>query len=383
MRKVEAAILAVLLVLAGVFLQIDGKADTNEPQSLEANKITLNPEKTPTSLEIGDSVQVQIKANNITGVSSIRGVFHYDKSCFKTLDNTDMEGGQNWLAVVSDDNITIQAVDENAEYTSQNANGILATITLTVKKAVQDKATFSLTDLAVNTDSQNYVQESNLTISTDVTNSMEGNRKLTLEMSDVHVHIGDVVKIPVRIKENTGFNAVGIRITYPDQIFENPSIELSDDMKAYVDCATKYSDGGAISLALVKAGNDFTKKDVDFFTINLDIKSDRSIGAGTGFPITMTLRTVQNVSHVPISGGDTEYSSNVVVDGKYKLGDVNKDGERDLLDATFVLQYYNGIREFDASEKYIADVNSSNSITLADVLLIMRDYNGENIIVDP
>ena len=63
MRKVEAAILAVLLVLAGVFLQIDGKADTNEPQSLEANKITLNPEKTPTSLEIGDSVQVQIKAN--------------------------------------------------------------------------------------------------------------------------------------------------------------------------------------------------------------------------------------------------------------------------------------------------------------------------------
>ena len=59
------------------------------------------------------------------------------------------------------------------------------------------------------------------------------------------------------------------------------------------------------------------------------------------------------------------------------VGDVNGDNAINLLDALWILQYYNGVRTFDDSAFKRADVNNSNRVDLVDALMIMKYYNRE------
>ena len=64
------------------------------------------------------------------------------------------------------------------------------------------------------------------------------------------------------------------------------------------------------------------------------------------------------------------------VEGK-KLGDVNQDENINLLDATYVLQAYNGVRKLTETQEKLADVNGDKKVNLVDVLKIMKYCNGE------
>ena len=61
---------------------------------------------------------------------------------------------------------------------------------------------------------------------------------------------------------------------------------------------------------------------------------------------------------------------------KYLLGDVNGDGNINLIDASYVLQSYNGVRDLTSDQIERADVNGSDTVTLVDAFRIMKYYNG-------
>ena len=47
-----------------------------------------------------------------------------------------------------------------------------------------------------------------------------------------------------------------------------------------------------------------------------------------------------------------------------------------LVDALYVVQYYNKVRYFTYDQKTAADVNKNGTVDLVDALLIMQYYNG-------
>lgn len=60
-----------------------------------------------------------------------------------------------------------------------------------------------------------------------------------------------------------------------------------------------------------------------------------------------------------------------------KSGDVNNDGNVDLVDALCILQYYNSVKVLTDNEKTAADVDRNGTVDLVDALRIMKFYNGE------
>ena len=61
-------------------------------------------------------------------------------------------------------------------------------------------------------------------------------------------------------------------------------------------------------------------------------------------------------------------------------GDVCIDNVINLIDVTYALQYYNGVRPQLTPEQIDnADVNGDGKVNLVDVLMILKKANGENV----
>ena len=108
---------------------------------------------------------------------------------------------------------------------------------------------------------------------------------------------------------------------------------------------------------------------------NTSIKYDISNKAGTDMladkSFTYGSGTSEQIS-VPYVEIPLEF-----VDWLVKYGDVNDDKKVDLVDATIVLQYYNGVKkDLTADQINRADVDQSGTVNLVDVLYIMKYYNG-------
>ena len=84
---------------------------------------------------------------------------------------------------------------------------------------------------------------------------------------------------------------------------------------------------------------------------------------------------ITNVSGVSVPVTTT--GSIISIGVALNVGDVNGDNAINLLDALWILQYYNGVRTFDDSAFKRADVNNSNRVDLVDALMIMKYCNGE------
>ena len=58
------------------------------------------------------------------------------------------------------------------------------------------------------------------------------------------------------------------------------------------------------------------------------------------------------------------------------MGDINGNKKIDLVDALYIVQYYNKVRYFMEEQKTVADVNKNAMVDLVDALLIVQYYNG-------
>jgi hypothetical protein len=217
---------------------------------------------------------------------------------------------------------------------------------------------------------------------------MNGNRKVELTMpTTLDVPAGGVsalstVKLPVAIgKTNTGFTALHIIVSYDSTKLTYQGFTISDSFKLSgggVQSNVKESNG-SISIVLTSAKDVKLTEGSLLFELSFSKATGGSVSVGDTTQISASISTnknaVVNQSSVSMTASITSTCTATFIDG-YNLGDVNMDGSVDLLDATWVLQYYNGIRTFTKDQIILGDVNSSGGVTLVDALMIMKKYNG-------
>lgn len=221
--------------------------------------------------------------------------------------------------------------------------------------------------------------EKNSYITATVTNTNKGKHEVQLSVPEtVKVNVSsqydsDNVYIPVTIEKNTGFNAIAVTFTYESQKLNYVGYKLSPRALTYLNYKTEdNSKAGLVSICFV--GNDDTKFTGDFLTLEFQPRTT-SVGKTQITPAIKELRDVSGVADLKSSLAKDEISVQFV-EGK-KLGDVNQDGSINLLDATYVLQAYNGVRKLTETQEKLADVNGDKKVNLVDVLKIMKYCNGE------
>ena len=132
-------------------------------------------------------------------------------------------------------------------------------------------------------------------------------------------------------------------------------------------------DNKTIKIALVGA-RDITDTG-NFAKIVFKVKESSDSQGVKTTNIGLKATQITNVSGVSVPVTTT--GSIISIGVALNVGDVNGDNAINLLDALWILQYYNGVRTFDDSAFKRADVNNSNRVDLVDALMIMKYYNGE------
>lgn len=321
-----------------------------------------------TGMEIGDEVVVQVNMDTAISLTKVRGTFVYDRNIFETVSvgNIEPVGASFDIGWNPDNGLLSLSTGNNPAVT---ASGAIATITLKVKKAT-DSTVFEFTGVEIDGETTKY---ENGNVNVNVTNSKKDSREFTIGMaSTTTAHDKSVFTVPVKINTNTGFSALGLTVKYGSGL-SYQSVELSSEMKAYVDCR-EYSNTAAGELTIsILALKDIKLVDKDLIYLNF-AASPASINDTADIEVTVT--QVENQSEVSMNGAGEVKTCTVSFKEALKLGDVNGDGKIDLVDASYVLQQYNGVRELNAEQKDRADTNASSTVTLVDALRIMKYYNG-------
>ena len=117
----------------------------------------------------------------------------------------------------------------------------------------------------------------------------------------------------------------------------------------------------------------------DFLTLNFEMS--RGAKAGNKSTISGEILSLANESGTKDDKLAKTVSNScevTIVEGP-KRGDVNGDGKITLIDATYALQFYNGVRDLTDEQQALADVNGQDGVTLVDVLMLLKFCNGENV----
>ncbi len=185
----------------------------------------------------------------------------------------------------------------------------------------------------------------------------------------------------VSFSENTGFNTLGVKLTYPEG-FEYVEAEASDLIKDAF-----YLDFAGFSGETYVFHHDEDARTITFVGACL---YDVETASGDLFDITFTAPAAAGAYDFTVELVDNAYNEDgkVVsvdkVNGKvtvaggsgdeseYELGDVNMDESIDLFDAIAVLQYEAGIVDFSDVEYSLGDVNGDDSVDLFDAIAILQ-----------
>lgn len=438
MKKFSALVLSLMLALLAVVgnssevraatentsAQATGQVDSLDGDAVKLVLLDDNGAETTaaTDLEIGDTVTlgVKIDAGKLTGkIVSLTARFSYDEEIFNTVQTGDVAVVDSSVAEEDRDDldkfqfikgwdsassqISLSAKLDSSNAPTAQADGIMLQVTLTVRKAVEETTDFRLANIHVETESNVYESGTDGTgdVTCQVTNAMYGKRTTTLSMygkdetadSALTVAAGGSVNVPIYVKENTGFNALKVTVEYNKDYFSYNKVTLSSELRAYADLSVDYDSSGKVTVSLITSSSDIRLKDLTkLFDFNFTAKVSTTVGTIAAMKV--TVNQVNNVSDVTMDGESYEadgltpiaqyvYSRNVEVTDSVELGDVNADGNVNLVDAAYLLQYYNGVRYLNSEQIKLGDVNGSGTITLVDVLMIMKKYNGESITFTP
>lgn len=388
-KKFITAILTVAMLLPLVW----GQTVVTEAAALTtAQAIKLECENNIT-MERGDEVLLKLVAAQKIDVEEIVGSLSFKNqvpssitSCF-SLANVEATG---WNVGYDTSASIISLRTTSAKTVEQNA--VIATIRLTALKDINTvDAVFEVSRIKAKNDGTDVDDSAPAELSCSLTNSAVTSRGVELETTSALEEriytfsssnsYGDLreFSIPIKIKENSGFNAMKLQITYDTQKLNYKGYKVSPKALVYLNCMTEYqgvSSGNNGIVYLSFAGTDDTKITGDFLTLTFEVA--RGTQAGDSVEIKPEIVELQNVSE---STGLRKASNSCTVTFRAgsERGDVNQDTKIDLLDVTYVLQYYNGVRDLTVEQKALADVNNDTAVNLVDVLLILKKVNGENV----
>lgn len=197
-------------------------------------------------------------------------------------------------------------------------------------------------------------------------NPIQGNKEIT---------------VPINIQINDGFNLLGLEIDYDATLFTYESLEIDDALKSKISLDSIYEVPG---MGQIKASFIALEDIADTGNfLRLKLKAKDEVTAGTTSDVNVSITQVGNKAETKMSG--TGMNCTVTLTGSGETGDtdtpvpgdVNNDKNIDLVDAVYILQNYNEVREFTSAQEIAADVSGDGTVNLIDALMIMKYFNGE------
>lgn len=332
-----------------------------------------------TSLEKGSTVKLKVCIYK-EDLGALDNLLEYDKSVFEQLTKEDFEGAEQ---TVDGKKIVFDSiVYENSEYESfillwNDEDGlpkdnVIVTINFTLKKSI-DYTEISMYDIYGAWGEESQYAEYHVD---DKVTCPIGNNNLKIASGTSKGSYGENIEVPLKLVKNVGgFSVLGLDVSYDPTVLEYQDTVIDDKYKSVLELKSVYNDvdNKTIKIALVGA-RDITDTG-NFAKIVFKVKesSDSQVVKTTNMGLKAT--QVTNVSGVSVPVTTT--GSIISIGVALNVGDVNGDNAINLLDALWILQYYNGVRTFDDSAFKRADVNNSNKVDLIDALMIMKYYNGE------
>lgn len=362
------------------------------------------------SLERGQEVQLQIKAKAAMKLESIRGKLSFTDTTSRDSDESpvlsndiftiagadEISGWQvGYLANKDRDYYTV-SINTNGQAREVKSGDVIASIRMKVQTSV-DSVTVNYAVDEKEFKAQNVSDGSKITVTDGgiatgtLTNDFATTRGVTLSLPDkmtqktyTFTTSGDGIKkfsVPVKITSNSGFTGMTVKFTYDYTSMNYTGYQLSPQALVGLSCKTVSSGvtstQGEVTLSLL--GSEDVMSKGDFLTLNFEMS--RGAKAGNKSTISGEILSLANESGTKDDKLAKTVSNScevTIVEGP-KRGDVNGDGKITLIDATYALQFYNGVRDLTDEQQALADVNGQDGVTLVDVLMLLKFCNGENV----
>ena len=347
--------------------------------------LTLN--TTATSLNKNDEVSVTFTLSGIEAASGFGGFLEFDTGVFGDLQcipaasaATEKEEDKWKLNVSYDATYHWLEVREESGKVFKPQN-VLLTIKFTVKK--------SATETTINF---NYpeVYKGNTTInkyatglSVKVTNSKA--KKLVLATDAVSGN--SFISIPVKFTSNDGFLTLALSAGYDPTKLVFDSVRVADSIKSKVTISsTTITQSGSVITANISATEEIKTTGVLFY-VNFKALNQTTSGSSSGTTGTSSSGTI-GTTEVALSidsatnKDESAYvftgtkSAVTITEKEHTLGDVNGNNKIDLVDALYIIRYYNKVQTLTSVQLTASDVNKNGTVDLVDAVLIMQYYNG-------
>lgn len=202
----------------------------------------------------------------------------------------------------------------------------------------------------------------------------------SLSLSAASAQGSEEIVVPINIEKNDGFNLLGLTLAYDPALFTYESLEIDEKLQSKISLDSVYEAPGSgkvkasfVSLEDIADAGDFLK---------LKLKVKDGVSAGTTSNVGVEITQMGNKAETAMSGTGTNCAVSITGttaggEESSALGDVNADKKIDLVDAVYILQNYNQVREFTQIQETAADVDKNGMVNLVDALTIMKYFNGE------
>jgi len=327
-----------------------------------------------TGLNLGDTVEVTFLINE-TETTGFEGYLDFDDSVLQmqsftkcSYKPTEQPEGV-WSAGYQAASRKLSVKWSGAAVTVPTGTAVL-TMKFYVKKTVLN-TTISFLNAAVFKDQTENNYPSGLKLT--VTNSKA--KKFTIATENVSGNA--TVSVPVKVTANGGFNKLTISATFDNQKLLFDSVTVSNGIKDKVTQGgyTYSAEGSKVSVPFT-ATSDITSTGTLFYMNFKVLNLSSSATAGTNSTsVTVEAEEVANTRNEFFVMNSTT-STVFITEGSHVLGDVNGDNKINLVDALYVIRYYNKQQSLATVELTAADVNKNGTVDLVDAYLIMQYYNG-------
>ena len=379
-RKKCACVLLIGFMLISLFPPVTVWADSTSDKVL-----TLN--TTATSLNKNDEVSVTFTLSGIEAASGFGGFLEFDTGVFGDLQcipaasaATEKEEDKWKLNVSYDATYHWLEVREESGKVFKPQN-VLLTIKFTVKKsATETTINFNYPEVYKGTTTINKYATG---LSVKITNSKA--KKLVLATDAVSGN--SFISIPVKFTTNDGFLTLALSAGYDPTKLVFDSVRVADSVKSKVTIeSTTITQSGSVITANISATEEIKTTGVLFY-VNFKALNQTTSGSSSGTTGTSSSGTI-GTTEVALSidsatnKDESAYvftgtkSAVTITEKEHTLGDVNGNNKIDLVDALYIIRYYNKVQTLTSVQLTASDVNKNGTVDLVDAVLIMQYYNG-------
>lgn len=407
--KVMAVILSLAMVVPLMMswtVPINAAATVNATAAVkESGYLQLKSAAASISMEKNDEFTLELQAKKaFQSTMGIEGQFIYKENgvvdqYFDIIKVTPDAAG--WASYYDNDTGKFGLVRSSLNpYSSGAANSKIASITFRVKKAV-DQADIVLNLLSFSayenvtsgggsttkaisedeTDSATYTVTCQSLANQDKTRTVTfaNDQSITAKVAQIG-GTNKEFQVPVELTANSGFSAIQVKFSYSGNLMSYAGYEIPPKVRAYLPSVTERTEtiGTDTNIYISMAGKDDMELKGQFIILKFMPASIATQGQSTTMKFSVE-QIYNSSSKIPTATFTNPTSTINFVQGSSK-GDVCIDGEINLIDVTYALQYYNGVRPDLTQEQFDnADVNSDGKVNLVDVLMILKKVNGENV----